>query len=126
MNTATHRAFVLRTYPALLLMILRRVRDRAPAEDLAQSAYEAVPRHPDFDPSRPDALGYIRRRAHWLIQTRWRQTGRNVAALPVQVADPRAGQPDQALEHEEARARVRRGVAKLPESYRDVMTRHLD
>ena len=45
--------FVDATYPALMTFLLRRVGDRAAAEDFAQVAYEAAYRHATFDPPGP-------------------------------------------------------------------------
>src|SRR5439155_1183095 len=55
-----------------------------------------------------------------------RQLLRNSEVLPDYLADPRAVRPEEILEREEVRTRVRRGVARLPEKFRAVMARHLD
>src|SRR4051794_15742684 len=95
--------FVRATYHILLAFLLRLVRDRATAEDLTQATYERVFRHPDFDPSRIDAVGFLKQRARWLVQDHCRRSHQDWKALPAHLIDPRMISPDQSLEREEIR-----------------------
>src|SRR4051794_4091147 len=117
-------AFAPDTYARLLALARRWVRDRAIAEDLAQAAYAAVLRDARFDRTRPDAAGYLLRKARWLAQDHRRRSARAAGPLPEGLADPRVGQPDAILERGEVRALVRLAVTQLPENLRAVLDRH--
>src|SRR4051794_39664684 len=93
--------FVRATYHILLAFLLRLVRNRATAEDLTQTTYERVFRHPDFDPSRIDAVGFLKQRARWLVQDYRRQSQQDWKALPAHLVDPRMIPLDHALERED-------------------------
>src|SRR5262245_49142665 len=97
-SDAARNQFVLAAYPILLAFLARLVRDPATAEDLAQATFEAALRHPDFDPGRPDAVGFLRTKGLWLAQAHQRRRARAPGVLPDAVPDPRQAQPDQALE----------------------------
>jgi RNA polymerase sigma factor (sigma-70 family) len=118
--------FVEATYRVVLAFLLRLVRNRLTAEDLTQATYEAVFRRADFDASRRDALGFLKKRARWVLADHRRKQGFDLEMLPADLVDPRAGDPARALETEELRQRVRRGVARLPKAHQAVMVRHLD
>ncbi len=117
--------FVRATYHSLLAFVLRMVRDSATAEDIAQTAYEQVFRDPTFDPSRPDAVGFLKQNARWRAQEHRRQSRRKPGSLPAGLSDSGAGQPDQTMEREEVRQRVGRAVDQLPAAQRVIMVRHL-
>src|SRR4051794_33323997 len=96
--------FVLDTYDPLFNSILRWVHDRPAAEDLTQTTYAAVLGAPEFDVSRPDAVGFLLRKARWLVKDYWRLTLRAAEPLPEAVADTGMGQPEQILDQAEDRA----------------------
>ncbi len=118
--------FVESTYRLVLNFLLRQVRDPTTAEDLTQATYEAVFRHAGFDAGRRDAVGFLKKRARWIAADHRRKQARNLEPLPADLVDPRAGEPGQALEIEELRQRVRRGIDRLPGAHRAVMSRYLD
>jgi RNA polymerase sigma factor (sigma-70 family) len=80
---------------------------------------------PDFDPSRPDAVGYLKQAALWRLRDERRRSAHQPGPLPAQLLDPSANDPHQALEREETRERVRRGVDRLPEEQWAVLVRRL-
>jgi len=104
--------FVLSTYGAVLALLVRRVRDRHAAEDLAQDAYAAVLRAPGFDPRRRGAFSFVKRAALWRADERGRRMARAPKPLPTDLADPRAGSPGEALGQEEECDRARRLFAE--------------
>lgn len=117
--------FFLASYARLLAFLLRQVRDRSTAEDIAQSAYEGVFRDPHFDPRRTDAFGYLRKKSLWLLQDERRKRVCAPEMLPAGLADARGLEPLQAIVQEEERARVRAAVARLPEAQQSVVVRYL-
>jgi RNA polymerase sigma factor (sigma-70 family) len=118
--------FAQTTYPALLAFLLRLVRNRVVAEDLAQTAYEVAFRNKRFDPTRADALGFLKKKASWLVQDYRRRQTRAPKSLPANLLDTGTAQPDQSLALKEAQDRLRRAVARLPTPEHAVVVRHLD
>jgi len=117
---------VLATYSSQLKSIRRQVRDDATAENIIQTACAAVLGDPEFDPTRPDAAGFIKRKAWWLIQDHWRGRGQAAGLLPDSLADTRTIRPDRVIERAETSAWVWSRVAQLPKDLRAVMTLHLE
>jgi RNA polymerase sigma factor (sigma-70 family) len=120
------RDFFIASYGILLSFVLRLVRDRPTAEDITQGALMAVLSQPAFDPDRgPASVSYLKRKARWLVRDHHRRLARGLEPLPADLVERRPSLPNQALEREELRERVRRGVALLPEAQREVVGRHL-
>jgi DNA-directed RNA polymerase specialized sigma24 family protein len=49
----------------VLALLIKLVRDRHAAEDIAQEVIVAALASPNFDPCRPDAIGFMARAASW-------------------------------------------------------------
>jgi RNA polymerase sigma-70 factor (ECF subfamily) len=94
---------------------------REDAEDLVQETYARVLGRPRLL-RRDDDLGYLLRTLRNTFLTQRRNEGRRVRPIPLPdepdlVADPRAAQPQAALEAAELYA----AIAALPDDYRDVL-----
>jgi DNA-directed RNA polymerase specialized sigma24 family protein len=112
---ATLDQFIRAAHDVMLAFLMRRLGNRHTAEDLAQQALLAV-LHPDFDPSRDDAIGFVKQRARWLVQEQHRRPVPVPRSLHPELIDPRAASPDQALELAEHRDRARRLIAEAMDS----------
>ena len=117
--------FVEATYARLVAFLVRQVGDREAAADVAQAVYHAAFLRPDFDPSRPDAFGFLRRKARWLVQDHRRRRARDPGRLPAELPDRKGGRPDQLMGLEELRERVWDGVGRLSAPHRAIVVRHL-
>jgi RNA polymerase sigma factor (sigma-70 family) len=117
--------FLCTTYRVLLASLSHRARDQATAEDIVQTTYALVLGHPDFDPGRPGAVGFLKRKALWLLQDHQRRAARAPGPLPDHMADQRDTSPEQALEREETREHLWRLVGHLSRAHHAVMVRHL-
>jgi RNA polymerase sigma factor (sigma-70 family) len=106
--------------------VRRRVRDRWEQEEVVQAACAGAFLDPTFDAGRPDAFGFVKKRAGWLVKDHGRQQRRGPAPLPAFLTDRRAERPGDALERLEVQAAVRRAVSGLPAGYRSVLLLHLE
>src|SRR5262249_10952464 len=93
--------FVRANHNLMLSFITRIMPPAASAEDILHAASEAVLRPPEFDPSRPDAVGYFRQQLRWLIYDHRHRSGRLSEPLPDTLADSRSAEPPRILEREE-------------------------
>lgn len=117
--------FVEATAPALRRFFRKRVGDDGEADDLAQTAYEVLLRHPLFNPSHPGAVGFLRRKARWLVLDHWRRAARAPQQLPTDLPHRDTAETGLELETGDLRARVQRAVAALPGPQREIVLRHL-
>src|SRR4051812_5863394 len=103
--------FALATYAVVFSIILQRVGNRHDAEDLVQEAFLSAIASPDFDPARPDAIGFVLQPASWRAGGHFRRRARAPKSLPFGLADRRAGDPGLALEQQEECDEARRRLA---------------
>jgi RNA polymerase sigma-70 factor (ECF subfamily) len=108
--------FVLANYALVLALVLRRARNRHDAEDLAQDAFLAAFANPDFDPARPDAIGFVVQQACWLAADRARRPRRAALPLAFDFADHRTPDAALAIQQEEDRDEARRRFALAMEA----------
>jgi RNA polymerase sigma-70 factor (ECF subfamily) len=117
----TLHKLILDAYGIVLALLLRRVDDRHAAEDLAQEAFLSV-LHPGFDPTRPDAIGFVKKKALWLAESRRRRLARIPRLLPLELAALGADSSGQAPEQEyrdRAHRLISEAVDTLPTRQRD-------
>src|SRR3954451_13534568 len=110
--------FALATYAVVFSITLQRVGNRHDAEDLVQEAFLSAIASPDFDPTRPDAVGFVLQPASWRTAEHHRRQTRAPKPLSFDLTDRRAGDPGLALERQEeldeARRRFADAVDALP------------
>jgi RNA polymerase sigma factor (sigma-70 family) len=117
--------FTQATARCLSAFLLTMVRDRGTADELTQSTFAEVLGHPGFDPNRPDAIGFLKRKARWLAQDHYRRQKRVPQALPAGLTDFHSSPPDEAAERQEVCQRVRAAIARLSPAHQAVLLRTL-
>ena len=121
-------AFFERYFDSIYGLALYLLGERADAEDLTQEVFLRVRRAAaKLDPDR-DPLPWLRSITANLCRDYWRSFGTKLAARSVAVDSPAAAalahggpSPEAALLDSEREAWVRRAIAALPESYREVL-----
>ena len=120
-DEAAFRTLVARKLPRIHALALRKLGDRGQADDVAQDAFLRVWKNArDWRPGQARFDTWLHRVALNLCidrQRRWRETP--VAEPPEQI-DPRPG-ADQQIAHEDASARVRAALDRLPPRQRDAI-----
>lgn len=117
--------FVEGTFRPLFLRVRRQVGDPDVALDIVQTGYACVFARPDFDPSRPDASGFLWRKVGWLVQQHHRDRAHRADPLSLERPDPREPSPESAAATTELRALVRQAVERLDPRQQEVLSRWL-
>jgi RNA polymerase sigma factor (sigma-70 family) len=110
--------FALASYAVVLSALRRRVGNHHDAEDLALEAFAAALASPEFDPTRPDAVGFVLQPASWRSAEHHRRQARAPKPLPSDLGDQRVSDPAHDLEQQEEFNEARRRFADAVDALR--------